>query len=152
MRYYPYSEFLQDVRKLSSQITEEFDTIVAIARGGLTLAHFLAEAKGVRSVVTINSIGYDEQKKRDKVDLAHIPDLRSSKKVLVVDDIVDSGDTMKAVVDELRSCYPSLELRSAVLFYKKSANFKADFFVQYADEWIDFFWTRDMNDTDDRQL
>ena len=150
MRYYPYEEFLQDVRKLSSLITEEFDTIVAIARGGLTLAHFLAEAKGVRSVVAINSIGYDDQQKRDKVDLAHIPDLRSSKSVLVVDDIVDSGDTMKAVMGELRSRYPGLELQSAVLFYKKSANFKPDFFVQYADEWIDFFWTRDMNDTDDR--
>ncbi|WP_201332453.1 phosphoribosyltransferase [Nitratiruptor sp. YY09-18] len=149
MRYYSYDEFLQDVKSLIKRIDEDFDAIVAISRGGLTLGHFLGEYFDIRAVYTINAIGYEGQKKLACVTLANTPDLSCHKRVLVVDEIVDSGDTLQQVMDELKSKFPDIIYKSAALFYKPSARYRPDFFVQYADEWIDFFWARDLHDTHD---
>ena len=40
---YSYTEFLSDCATLTERINWEFDAIVAIPRGGLTLAHLLRE-------------------------------------------------------------------------------------------------------------
>ncbi len=151
MRYYPYEEFLRDIKKLAKEVAD-FDTYVAVARGGLTPAHFLAEANDIRRVYALSSIGYDGQKKLGRPLISQIPDLKDARKILIVEDIVDSGDTLMEVLKALRSRYPQKHFATAALFYKESAKLRPDFFVQYADEWIDFFWTRDINGSDDRQL
>ncbi len=152
MRYYGYEEFLQDLRALTQRIDFSFDAIVAISRGGLTIAHFLGEYYDIRSVYTINAVGYEGQKKLPCVTISNIPDLTCHSSVLVVDEIVDSGETLDGVMHKLKERFPHITYKSAALFYKPSAAFAPDFFVQYADEWIDFFWTRDLHDFDDRQL
>ena len=149
-RHYSYTEFLSDCKTLTEQIDWEFDTIVAIARGGMTLAHILGEFYGIRKVYAINAIGYDDTHKLDHIELFNIPDLRQAKRVLVVDDIVDSGDTMKLVLDVLSDKYPQCEFKSAALFYKTSAVMKPDWYVKHADIWIDFFWTEDLKRIDIR--
>ncbi len=147
LRYYGYEEFIRDVKVLIAKIDWEFDAIVAISRGGLTLAHFLGEYYKIRNVFTINAIGYDDQKKLDEVRVFNIPDLQGFHRVLVVDEIVDSGETMQKVIQKLDSF--DVKLRSAVIFVKPDAIYQPDFFVQYTNEWIDFFWTRDLYDIND---
>ena len=65
--------------------------------------------------------------------------------VLIVDDIVDSGDTLKLVLDILSHKYPNCTFRSASLFYKDTAIVKPNWYVQDAKSWIDFFWTVDLS-------
>jgi len=149
VRYYPYEEFLKDIKKLAAMV-KGFDAYVAVARGGLTPAHFLAEANGVRRVHAISSVGYEGRKKLDRPTISQIPDLTGTKRVLVVEDIVDSGDTLAGVLAVLRERHPEKAFASAALFYKEGARVRPDFFVQYATEWIDFFWTRDLDGTHDR--
>jgi len=142
--YYGYEEFLSDIEKLSGMIADtDTDTIVAIARGGLTPAHFIAEALDTHRLYVLNSIHYEDTEKLDTIDVFNIPDLSDAKEVLVVDDIIDSGDTIVEVLDRLRREYPSVKFRTAALFYKKSASIQPDFSVKEADRWIDFLWTAD---------
>ena len=147
LRYYGYDEFVRDLKLLIAKIDWKFDAIVAISRGGLTIAHFLGEYYKIRNVFTINAIGYEDQEKLDEVRVFNIPDLQGFAKVLVVDEIVDSGETMQKVMQRLDSF--DVKLKSAVIFVKPDATYKPDFFVAYTIEWIDFFWTRDLYDTND---
>ena len=144
-KYYDYNEYLSDCHTLTSLIHWEFDTIIAIARGGLTLSHMLGEFYDIRHVYAINTIGYNDTQKLETIEVFNIPNLKYAKNVLIVDDIVDSGDTMKIVLEMLREKYPECLFRSAVLFYKPTAVIKPDWYAKEPEEWIDFFWSDDLS-------
>ncbi len=144
--YYSYSQFRDDLESLTKIIDKDFDTIIPIARGGLTIAHLLSEYYNIREVYAINSISYNNTKKLDSVDIFNIPNLKKSKRVLIVDDIVDSGDTLIALLDALKSRYPNIIFYSASIFYKKSAKIAPTWYVKEANSWIDFFWEKDLKD------
>jgi len=142
---YDYETFSSDLLKLAQKIDEKFDAIVAIARGGMTMAHMLGEYWNIRKVFVINAIGYIETKKLGKPHIFNIPDLTGCKNVLIADDIADSGDTLLAVTEELKEKYPDLTFKTATLFFKPTAKFQPDFSLNRADKWIDFFWNIDIS-------
>ncbi len=142
--YYPYSEFLIDIQTLVQKIDQKCDAILAISRGGLTLAHFLGEHYKIREVYAINTIGYEDTQKLESLKVFNIPDLTATKTVLIVDDIVDSGDTLIAVLEVLQGRFPDTVFLSSSIFYKSTAKIKPTWFVKEAKEWIDFFWSVDI--------
>lgn len=142
--YYSYAHFLTDTKVLTQKIDEEFDAIIAIARGGLCLAQFLAEYYKLRAVYSINTIGYHDSQKLDVVNVFNLPQIKNARSVLIVDDIVDSGDTLVEVLRILGEAYPHIAFKTASLFYKKSAKMAPDWYVKEAKSWIDFFWTEDI--------
>ena len=142
--YYPYNEFRDDLRSLTQKIDQSFDTILGIARGGLSMAQLLGEYYDIREVYAINTIGYDDIKKNDSVEVFNIPDLKLATKVLIVDDIVDSGDTLVEVLDVLNKQYPNITFHTAALFYKKTAKIAPTWHVKEPKGWIDFFWSVDL--------
>ena len=129
--YYPYSEFIDDLKTLIKKIDQEFDSIIAIARGGMSMGLMLGEYYNIREVYSINTIGYNDTQKLNMVEVFNIPNLKNSKKVLIVDDIVDSGDTIIEVLRVLKDKYPDILFYIASLFYKKSAKIAS---TQYAKE------------------
>jgi len=143
-RYYAYEDFASDVKRLTEKIDWEFDSIVSIARGGLCLSHLLGEYYDIREVYSINTIGYEDTTKLDSIKVFNIPELNDAKNVLIVDDIVDSGDTLVEVLQVLHEIYPTVSFKTASLFYKKSARIAPNWYVQEADTWIEFFWTVDI--------
>lgn len=143
--YYAYDEFLKDTLSLSKQLKKyRPDTLLAIARGGVTLGHFLASALDIRRLFTINSIHYDDTKKLDTFDIFNIPNLNDAKKVVIIDDIIDSGETMREILRILNEKFPKTEFKVATIFYKPTAVLQADFKIKQAHEWIDFFWEIDI--------
>ena len=81
MHYYSYEEFKVDVDILAKELKSyKPDVILAVARGGMTLGHFLAKALEMRDLYSINSIHYEETKKLDTIDIFNIPDLGRAKK------------------------------------------------------------------------
>ena len=110
--YYAYDEFRDDLKVLTQKINGDFDTILAISRGGLCMGQMLGEYYNLREVYAINTIGYEGCKKFDEVKVFNIPNLENSKIVLIVDDIVDSGDTLVEVLKVLKENYPQ------VIFYQ----------------------------------
>ena len=142
--YYPYDEFREDLKVLVTRIDQPFDALLCIARGGMTMAHLLGEYYNIRAVYSVNTIGYEDTQKNESVEVFNIPDLKSAKSVLILDDIVDSGDTLIEVLHVLRERYPQITFFIASLFYKKSAKIAPNWYVKEATAWIDFFWTMDL--------
>ena len=146
--YYSYNEFKGDLQNLTRKIDQKFDAIVPIVRGGLSMALMLGEYYDIREVYAINTIGYEDTQKLDEVKVFNIPDLAGAKRVLIVDDIVDSGDTLIEVLKVLNKQYPDVIFYSASLFYKKSAKIAPTWYVKEAKDWIEFFWTEDLKEKD----
>lgn len=145
MTYYGYDEFIEDMKLLLKQAKAyRPDAIISVARGGLSIGQFLAEGLDLRSLYSINSIHYEGDKKLDYIKVYNLPDLDGAKKVLVVDDIVDSGDTMKEIVRVLKENNPGRDFKVMTLFQKESADYKADYWVKESNDWIDFFWISDI--------
>ena len=144
MKYYSYEDFKVDTNKLIKQ-AESFDAevIVGIARGGLMLAHAMSEGLDIRNVQSLRTELYDDTKKRDTLTIHNSCTFEGVKKVLVVDDISDSGETLKAIMEELETKYKDIEFKSATLFYKKISLHQPDFWINEATEWIEFFWEKD---------
>lgn len=144
--YYSYDMFKIDALELSF-LCKDFtsDAILGIARGGLTLSHFMSQALSQRNVFTLNTISYDGRIQKDNVEVFNIPSLEKFRKVLIVDDIIDSGKTIEKVMTLLKNSYPNIEFKVASLFYKEDALVRPDFTINKADKWIDFFWEVDLD-------
>ena len=147
MKYYSYENFKKDTCSLNAKV-KEFNpqTIIAIARGGLTLSHAMAEGLNIRDVQSIRTELYDKTTKRDELSIFGECTLSGVTRVLVVDDISDSGETLKIVMNDLTSKNSNIEFKSATLFYKETSVYEPDFWVNEADDWIDFFWERDFKE------
>jgi len=142
--YYPYNEFRDDLKILIKNIDQNFDTIVPISRGGLCIGHMFGEFYDIRQVYTINTIGYEDIKKLDEVKVFHLPNLEDSNRVLIVDDIVDSGDTLVTVLEVLEKKYPKVTFFTASIFYKPTAVIEPTWWVKKPSGWIEFFWSEDL--------
>lgn len=146
MYHYKYSQFIKDIKRSRELLKEKKpSSIIGISRGGLTLAHFLAEALDIRRLFSINSISYSEKEKLNSIEIFGIPELKDEKRVLVVDDISDSGRTLQEVMRILRDSYTDIDFETLTLFYKESSIFKPTNYIHQTDEWIEFFWSEDVN-------
>ena len=142
MIFYSYDEFAVDAKKMAKQIKDEFDpeVILAVARGGLTLGHSLAVALENRNLFTLNSIHYEDTNKLATIQIFNVPDLSKYTKILLVDDIIDSGESMVEIKRELLKRYPNLDIKIATVFYKEKALLLPEFKVKEAHDWVEFFW------------
>jgi len=144
MTPYSYEEFIKDIPLIGEDLlNENFDAIVGVARGGLTFAHFLSQLLNQRNLYTINSIHYEDTKKLEDIEIFNTPNLKDHEKVIVVDDIVDSGDTLDEILTHLKKEFPNIEFQSASIFYKSTAKISPNYYLHEAKDWIDFFWDKD---------
>ena len=144
MVYYGYEQFVKDVKQLVRKTADyKPDTIIGIARGGWTLAHAYASATNNRQLMSINSILYEGEEKGKVCEIFNIPELGKAKRVLILDDIVDSGQTAKEILNTLKHHFPNVEFKVASIYYKKTAVIQPDFTLYETDEWIGFFWEQD---------
>ncbi len=142
-KYYSYENFRGDTKKLIGKVKAfEAEAIIAIARGGYTLSHAMAEGLNIRDVQSIRTELYDKECKRETLSLFGSCDI-GVKKVLVVDDIADSGETLAYIMEYLEQNFPAVTFKSVTLFYKKTSIYEPDFWVNEADAWIEFFWEKD---------
>ena len=133
-------------RYLSQQIVESGwfpDLIVGVARGGLIPAGAIGYAIGVKAMGAINVEFYTDigQTLEEPIILSPQLDTDSlkGKKVLVVDDVADSGKTLDLVVNLLKETAD--EVRSAVIYTKPKTIFEPDFSWKKTDQWINFAWS-----------
>ena len=133
-------------RELAQRIADDGfrpDVIVAVARGGLVVAGALAYALGVKLADAMNVEFYTdvEETLPDPVLLAPLLDMDSiaGRRVLVADDVADSGRTLKLVMDILLAA--GAEVRTAVLYTKPTSAFPVDYAWKNVDAWIVFPWS-----------
>jgi xanthine phosphoribosyltransferase len=144
-QYYSYDNFRCDTKKLIKRVEPlQADSILAIARGGMTLSHAMAEGLGIRDVQSIRTELYDNDCKRSELTLfGECIFKQDIKKVLVVDDIADSGETLEFIMRYLMQNFKDIAFESCTLFYKTTAVYEPDYWIHEADAWIEFFWEKD---------
>lgn len=141
-----YKAFGTAVRELATQIAASGwrpEIVIAIARGGLIPAGALAYALGIKAAGTLNVEFYTdvEETLPDPVVLEPLLDTAAigSKRLLVVDDVADSGRTLALVMDLMRQ--HGAHARSAVLYTKPRTVIQPDFSWRTTDLWITFPWS-----------
>lgn len=114
----------------------EPEIIVAIGRGGYVPARVVCDYLLFRDLTTIKMEHWGVAATID--DQAHIrfglsTDI-SNMRVLLVDDITDTGDTLLRALDYIRDCQPS-EVRTAVLQHKTCSSFVPDYYAHRIVKW-----------------
>ena len=144
-------------RRVAEKIkTSEFkpDFIVGLARGGWVLARVLCDLLGVKDLVSLKVEHWGVTATPDGKAALRYPfriDL-SGRNVLIVDDITDTGESMRIATDYVKTLSPR-EVRTAALRNIVGSKFVPDF---YGDEinwrWVVFPWnyTEDMCNIVDR--
>ncbi len=141
MYNYTYNELENDITTLAQKAESfEADTILAIARGGYIPAQLLAYQLDIRQLQSIQIQSYDKDTQRDTLTLSDTTNLSHSKRVLIVDDIVDSGNTLFTLLLHVKEKYPHIEFKTASLFFKPTASVQPNFTCKEATQWINFFW------------
>ncbi len=134
--------------RLSLQIHEagfEPEVVVAVARGGFVPARYICDFLDIDALAAMKIKHYEAgAEKREKAVLAYplSLDIRG-KKVLVADDVNDTGDTLRLASEHVRSHEPAV-VKTAVLHEKKNSTMSADFSQQELEEWrwITYPWAR----------
>jgi len=112
------------------------DIIIAIARGGYTPARILSDYLGVMDMTSFKVKHYQSTEK-DAVAVIQHPlaaDV-SGQKILLVDDVSDTGDTFDVAIDHINECTNPTEIRSAVLHHKTVSRYKPDYYTREVKEW-----------------
>lgn len=133
-------------RNIASQVKASGfkpDMILGVARGGLIPAVIIASILGTKDVISISIRSYTKDRKRkSKPEYLHsLPEkLIKGQQILIVDDIVDSGNTFKSLEKQLTP--DSLAMFSAMLV-KDTADFDVHFkghVITKPDIWTEFPW------------
>lgn len=150
-----WEKFGEASRELAGQIVASGwmpDLIIAVARGGLLPAGAIGYAIGLKEMGSINVEFYTAIGETLPEPRLLPPYLDASglagKKVLVVDDVADSGQTLDLVCrlleyEDLDPSKPKIEVdvRSAVIYTKPVTIFQPDYVWRETDKWINFCWS-----------
>ncbi len=133
----------EDVIKLCEVLAKKIkmsgykpDVIVAVARGGWIPARILCDYLDVKDLYSVKTEHWGIVASPSGEAILTQPlniDLKD-KKVLVVDDVADTGDTIKIVVDHIKDFSPA-EVKIAVIDYKQTSKFEPDFYASKMTEW-----------------
>lgn len=117
------------------------DLIVAVSRGGFDHARILCDQLEVRRLASVQIeyyAGVNEPKEMPKIVYPLNADV-SGKKVLVVDDVSDTGASLKAAKEHVADQGAS-QVRVATLHIKPWTTFKPDYHAAETDAWIVYPW------------
>lgn len=141
-----WERFGEATRELAEQVAADGfvpDVVIAVARGGLTVAGALAYALGVKNCGAMNVEFYTGVDERLDVPVVLPPtldlvDVRGLR-VLVADDVADTGHTLRLVREVLAQHVA--EARTAVLYRKERSVVAPDYAWKATGQWIDFPWS-----------
>jgi hypothetical protein len=145
--YISWDDYHRTIEKLAIAIDQSgwhFNQILCLAKGGLRVGDTLARLfDQPLAILSTSSYGGPNNQVRGSVTFGRdltmtTPNLGN--RVLVVDDLVDSGITLKKTLVWLDRQYGFYvdEVRTAVLWYKGCSEFVPDYYVDYLPDspWI----------------
>jgi uncharacterized protein len=121
----------------------EFNQIICIARGGLRVGDILSRIfHQPLAIISASSYGGETSRERGQLAIGHQIAMSTAKlgnRVLLVDDLVDSGVTLKQIVGWLGDRHPEIQaIETAVIWYKSCSIYAPDYYVSYLPDnpWI----------------
>ena len=144
--YVSWSDYHRTIERLGKRVYQSgygFNQIVCIARGGLRVGDALSRIfKTPLAIISTQSYTGEAGTVRGEITVAEHMTMTTphlGDRLLVVDDLVDSGVTLDVVRRHLVASYPAIrEIKTAVLWYKACSSFAPDFYVDFLAEnpWI----------------
>jgi hypoxanthine phosphoribosyltransferase len=139
-----WSDIEMLVHKLAEQISSIYEPnmLIGILRGGAIIATMLSDVLNMREVYTIGCRSYTGVEERETIMIYQPLSLNSllDRDVLVVDDVADTGDTMRHIVQYVKGFEPK-KLKTATLHIKPHTSFIPDFYVENINAWIVYPWS-----------
>jgi hypoxanthine phosphoribosyltransferase len=139
-RFISWSEYGNLAEALAEKVRADgrhYDLVVGIARGGIPVAMVVSDRLGVK-IDFVNVKSYNDVGKRTAPRiLSTLIEGVDGKDVLLVDDLVDQGDTMAFLTKYLNDQKPK-SLRTAVMFKKPWSKTEPGYFLETVSEWIVF--------------
>ncbi|RLJ16995.1 phosphoribosyltransferase [bacterium endosymbiont of Escarpia laminata] len=134
-----WEQSYQLARKLARQVREDGfapEIIVAISRGGLIPARVLSDHLNLFDLATLKIEHYHAVHK-DQIARVRYPLTAEieGRRVLLVDDVSDSGDTFQVAIQHLFEQGEPASLRTAVLHHKRVSRYRPDYFSREVTEW-----------------
>jgi uncharacterized protein len=130
------------VGRLAEQCGRDHDVLVAITRGGLVPAGMLAYRLDLREILVAGAVFYlPEGGTHDSPVIGHFPEaaLLEGRRVLVVDEVWETGETMTEVMARVRAAGGTPV--SAVIHYKPGRSRVAgapDFYADTVHDWVTY--------------
>jgi len=139
-RYVSWPEYGNLAEALAQKVYssgKKFDLVIGVARGGMPVAMVVSDHLDARiDFINVKSYVGIEERGTPRI-LSTLTEEITGKNVLIVDDLVDQGDTMKVVEEYLSGQNPTL-LEVAVLFKKPWTKFEPDYYLEVVDRWVVF--------------
>ncbi len=112
------------------------DVIIAIARGGYVPARLICDFLDIYNLTSVRISHYTAGSSKEETARLSSPLCMEIKglKVLVVDDITDTGDTVEVALQHIREFDPA-EVKVAVLQHKKQSMLRPDFYAKKLIKW-----------------
>ena len=139
-----------EIQRLSEEVAEMVkrsgfrpDLIVAVSRGGFPPARIISDVLDVRALASVSIIYYRSVGERHEEPVIIHPlnaDVRG-KRVLIVDDVADSGHSLLLARRHVLEKGAS-EVRIATLHYKPWSALKPDYYVRETKSWIVYPWEK----------
>lgn len=146
-RYLSWKDVEDLVDRLVLLLPSNYDHLLVVTRGGMIPAALVSQLIGMRDIIVAAVMFYSGPDSRLPEPLfLQFPEdpLITGKRILVMDDVWDSGSTSVAVAERLRRAGAQPEV--AVLHYKPGrSSFPAnqpDYFVEETEDWIIYPWQR----------
>ncbi len=123
------------------------DYLIGVTAGGLIPLALLAEELNIRSIVTISAKSYDGNKK-GKLNITYLPQINlENQKVLLIDEIAETGQTLKQISEVLTNQYKVGELKTATLAINAAqCQSRPDFFALEDNQKVFFPWEKDSHE------
>lgn len=135
-----WSEYHQNIEILAAKIYQsdwDFNQIVCIAKGGLRVGDLLCRIyQKPLAILFTSSYWGEENRVRGKIKISKhlaMTSDRLNNKVLLVDDLVDSGVSLQEAIKWLKTHYSDDidEIRTGVIWYKDCSAIEPDYYVDY---------------------
>lgn len=133
-----------ELEELNSKLTnklnsENFDSILCIGSGGLILGKLVADESNTPLSVIIAESYNRGKKTNHQTKISEIASIYPLKgKLLIIDDLVDSGQTILKIIEIVKKNPKISEIKTAVLFKKFQSQITPNFFVEETSDWIIF--------------
>ena len=138
-----WDELHENIREIADKIKKDDyqpDIVIALSRGGFVPARVICDLMIIKDLVSVKVDHWGVTAAKDgKAHLRYPIDVDlTGKKVLIVDDITDSGESMIIAKEFVEKLNPK-EIRTAAIFHIKHSKFIPNYYSKKID-WIWVMW------------
>jgi len=137
-----WREFISLSKKLAKKLSKKIGNpddynVVGLSRGGLIPAVIVSHALNIRKVHCLGLQSYTDQAKNE-IQLYQVPTFSDMNKIIIVDDLADTGDSLNTVSAMLKD----KEYVTATVYKKSQSKFNPTVYgLEIPQEiWLDFPW------------